>query len=279
MAALLTALDHVLIHTQDFPDDLDNYTSLLGSAPAVTHTVAGERSAVFSAGNTALVLQESDSGEGLGGLCFRTADRDRLRRRLKRLGMAFAADGADDSAAAVHGAALGEGIDWLEVEASRGLRMGFVAREGVATPDGSGTSAERSGLLGLDHAVIASSSAEGTAFLLAAKLGLDLRLDLSRPDWNARLLFFRCGDLIIEVFQQLSTDESSAETSGIPADEDRYYGLSWRTASAEAAQVQLKDAGFNVSELRRGRKPGTRVFTVRDRSAGVATLMLEPNSL
>ena len=36
--------------------------------------------------------------------------------------------------------------------------------------------------------------------------------------------------------------------------------------------------GFNVSEVRTGRKPGTKVFTVRDAPGGVPTLMLQQNA-
>ena len=36
----------------------------------------------------------------------------------------------------------------------------------------------------------------------------------------------------------------------------------------------MAGAGFDVSELRSGRKPGTHVFTVRDAPGGVPTLML-----
>ena len=36
------------------------------------------------------------------------------------------------------------------------------------------------------------------------------------------------------------------------------------------------EAGFDVSEVRTGRRPGTRVLTVRGDPCGVATLILEP---
>jgi acetylornithine deacetylase/succinyl-diaminopimelate desuccinylase-like protein len=39
-------------------------------------------------------------------------------------------------------------------------------------------------------------------------------------------------------------------------------------------QARLAAAGFDVSEVRQGRKPGTKVFTVRDAPGGVPTLML-----
>lgn len=45
---------------------------------------------------------------------------------------------------------------------------------------------------------------------------------------------------------------------------------------AEAANTRLKASGFDVSELHPGRKPGTRVFTVRNNTLGVPTLFVKP---
>jgi hypothetical protein len=50
---------------------------------------------------------------------------------------------------------------------------------------------------------------------------------------------------------------------------DQLLGLGWRVADIDAT------AGLDVSEVRAGRKPGTRVMTVRDGTCGVRTLMLE----
>jgi hypothetical protein len=94
-----------------------------------------------------------------------------------------------------------------------------------------------------------------------------MRMDMSRPEWDARLMFFRCGDLIIEVFQRLSKSPEATD--------DRFYGLSWRIDDAEAAHRQLLDEGFDVSDVRKGRRPGTRVISVRNRTACVSTLLLE----
>jgi hypothetical protein len=58
---------------------------------------------------------------------------------------------------------------------------------------------------------------------------------------------------------------------------DRLWGLSWRVADADAAHARLAAAGLDVSEVRAGMKPGTRVFTVRDGTCGVPTLMIEPS--
>ncbi len=41
-----------------------------------------------------------------------------------------------------------------------------------------------------------------------------------------------------------------------------------------AARERLASAGFDVSEVRKGRKPGTAVFTVRSGVAGAPSLVL-----
>jgi hypothetical protein len=43
---------------------------------------------------------------------------------------------------------------------------------------------------------------------------------------------------------------------------------------AEAARERLAAAGFDVSEVRPGAKPGTRVCTVRREAWGVPTLLI-----
>ena len=50
----------------------------------------------------------------------------------------------------------------------------------------------------MDHVVVSTSDPERAAALYGARLGLDMALDRSHPEWG-RLMFFRCGDLIVEV--------------------------------------------------------------------------------
>jgi hypothetical protein len=45
-------------------------------------------------------------------------------------------------------------------------------------------------------------------------------------------------------------------------------------ADPDAARERIAEAGFDVSEVRTGRKPGTKVFTVRSGVPGAPTLML-----
>jgi hypothetical protein len=79
-------------------------------------------------------------------------------------------------------------------------------------------------------------------------------------------MFFKCGDLVVEIAHDLK--------KGLHDGPDNAWGLSWRVPNVEATQKRLSAAGFNVSNVRTGRKPGTQVFTVRDRNANVPTLVI-----
>ena len=224
-------------------------------------------SAVFAAGNVRLWLAESVATEGLSGICFSVDSQERIRRRMRNLNLTLHEDAFADPLGPLENAATLRHLDRLAPESARGLDLAFVARNENGDSPGPGR------VSGLDHAVVASADGDATALLLGARLGLDMRMDLSREEWNARLMFFRCGDLILEVFQQLHPE------TPVDADRDSFYGLSWRTSNADSTREQLLESGFDVSELRKGRKPGTRVFTVRDRTAAVPTLFIEPAKL
>lgn len=259
--SFITAIDHLRISVADLGEATAAYAALLGATPGWQGVVDGDASAVFPAGNLHVVLREHPAAGGLDAVCFRVAGLERARRRLPRVGLPLSASAPGDPLAALHDS--GAELLALDPAATRGLAVSLVERTGTAVPG-------EAAVLGLDHVVVNSRNAEGTAFLLAAQLGLDMRMDLSNADWGARLLFFRCGDLVVEVAAQLDSDDG--------ADEDVFYGLSWRVASAEEAQQRLGGAGADVSEVRVGRKPGTSVFTVRSGAAGVPTLMLQPRS-
>jgi hypothetical protein len=79
-------------------------------------------------------------------------------------------------------------------------------------------------------------------------------------------MFFRCGGAVVEIGSRLGAEASDAP--------DRLSGLAWRVTDPDAAQARLARAGFDVSEVRSGRKPGTKVFTVRSGVPGAPTLML-----
>ena len=145
-------------------------------------------------------------------LGFATADLGRARSLLQRRGLAVAQGdrgGAIDVAlAATHGT----GISLVE-------RAPGSAQTGPLPP----ADAERDEIVsGLDHVVIRSPNPERAVALFAGRLGLSLRLDRTEPAWGARLLFFRCGDLVVEVAHDLK--------AGVSDGPDRLWGVSWRVA-------------------------------------------------
>ena len=120
--------------------------------------------------------------------------------------------------------------------------------------------------MALDHVVVSTEDPERAAALYGARLGLEMALDRSHQDWG-QLMFFRCGDLIVEIVRR--------PVAGADQTHDKLRGLSWRVADIEATRARLVASGLDVSEVRAGRKPGTRVMSVRGGVCGIHTLLLE----
>lgn len=80
-------------------------------------------------------------------------------------------------------------------------------------------------------------------------------------------MFFRCGDLVVELVRR--------PVAGGDSQHDRLWGLSWRVADIDATRARLIAAGLDVTEVRNGRKPGTRIMTVRTGTCGIQTVLLE----
>ena len=279
---ILHALDHVVVAVRDLDAAVAAYRTLLGRAPAWRADAHGGGGTVvtFALANVAVELMAPSGmgptaerltavldaqGEGLASLAFATTDIERAHRRLARLGLAPEpiADGASIDAE------TGAVRPWRRTRAAgaatHGTRL-FVLQQ-ASLPRSRLLASEATAVSGLDHVVIRTPDPERATALYGARLALDMRLDRSNPAWGARLLFFRCGDLIVEVAHDLA--------AGVGDGPDRLWGLSWRVPDAEAARARLAQAGLDVSEVRPGRKPGTRVLTLRDGTCGVPTLLLE----
>jgi hypothetical protein len=264
MASTIIGIDHLHISVLDLDAEISNYRALLNTDPVWAGLVDGKDSAVFEAGNICLWLSASESAEGLSGICFRVDSLERHRRRMYNLTMDLEVDALEDPLVFLAGLGGSGRLDRLATACARGLAVSFVAR------DDTRALLRPSRIFGLDHLVISSSSPEATAFFLAARMGLELRMDLSREDWGARFMFYRCGDLIIETYQPLQDNQTR--------DSDSLLGLSWRTNNADKSRADLAERSFDVSDVEEGRKVGTKVFTVRDRTAGVPTIVLQANT-
>jgi catechol 2,3-dioxygenase-like lactoylglutathione lyase family enzyme len=276
---VITGLDHVVVLVGDIKAGVAAYQTLFARSPSWQNTGDGAERVLFTLDNMTLELMSPDGdsatagrirtviaeqGEGLASLCFRTSDIAKMHRRLDRLTLKPEPVAEVESCDATSGATLSWKRTRSATDATRGVRLFFLelARErplSVRTAVAS--------IPGLDHLVVSTGDPERAAALYGARLGLDMVLDRSHPDWG-RLMFFRCGDLIIEVVVHRPGKVADAAR-------DKLWGLSWRVADIVATRARLAAAGVDVSDVRPGRKPGTRVLTVRNGTCGVPTLLVQ----
>jgi catechol 2,3-dioxygenase-like lactoylglutathione lyase family enzyme len=275
---MIAGLDHIVVLVEDIKAAASAYETLLGRARSWQNSDDGVDRVMFTLDNMTVELVAPHgfsvsadrireaikaSGEGLASLGFGTSDIAKMHRRLDRVALKpepiAEVEGRDSRSSAV--------LRWKRTRAAtdltRGVRMFFLELDRerprsaatVATP-----------VLGLDHVVVSTEDPERAAALYGARLGLDMALDRTHQDWG-QLMFFRCGDLIVEVVRRPGATGDRLH--------DRLWGLSWRVADIAAARARLVDAGIDVSEVRTGRKPGTRVMSVRSGTCGIHTLFLE----
>jgi catechol 2,3-dioxygenase-like lactoylglutathione lyase family enzyme len=278
---MISGFDHIPVVVRDLDAAVVRYTAMFGRAPSWVGRLPGARHAWFQLANIAVeviaieVIAADGDGpdgdsvrqwfgdreEGPSALGFATPAFDDARRTLERRGVVL-----DPSQEARSIDDEGREHVWRYVMArpatTRGIQLFLVDRGEGATlsPVSPPTCDASAALAAIDHVVVRTQNAEAAIALYGAKLDLDLRLDRSNPSWGSRLLFFRCGDAVVEIGAGLDapvTDEP-----------DRLGGFAWRAPEPEAARARMLAAGLDVSELRKGRKPGTSVFTVRDAIGG-----------
>jgi catechol 2,3-dioxygenase-like lactoylglutathione lyase family enzyme len=275
---MIAGLDHVVVLVRDIKAGIAAYQTLFARAPAWRSAGDGTETVLFTLDNMTLELLSpkgdgaaadriravlADQGEGLASICFRTSDIARMHRRLDRLALKPEPVADSESHDTTSGATLSWKRTRASTESTRGVRMFFL--ELAAERPRSAATAEAP-ITAMDHIIVSTGDPERAAALYGARLGLDMALDRSHPDWG-RLMFFRCGDLIVEIVHR--------PRAAVDPAHDRLYGMSWRVDDADVARARLLSAGLDVSEVRTGRKPGTRVLTVRSGTCGIPTLLVE----
>ena len=275
---MIAGLDHIVVLLADLKAGVKAYELLLGRAPSWRSETDGAETVLFTLDNTSLELMAPAGrspnaerirnvikiwGEGLASICFRTGDVAKMQRRLDRVAL------NPDPIAEVESRDLGSGavLHWKRTRAAteltRGVRMFFLE---LASERPRSAATADAPILALDHVVVSTEDPERAAALYGARLGLDMALDRSHQEWG-QLMFFRCGDLIVEVVKR--------PVAGSDQTHDKLWGLSWRVADIEATRARLLASGLDVSDVRAGRKPGTRVMSVRAGTCGIHTLLLE----
>ncbi len=239
---MINALDHLTLRASFRAGAVGAYETLLGRR-------AGD--GTLRVGNVGLSIEDDASTARLSSMVFATSSLDKAGRLLER--RALPAERRGDRLA-------------LSAGATHGVPIALAEIKDAPLPSPLKDSSEAASIASLDHVVIRSPNPERAIALYAGRLGLDLRLDRSNPEWGSRLLFFRCRDLVVEIAHDLKR--------GVSNESDELWGLSWRTPDITRANERLKKAGVEVSAPRQGRRPGTQVFTVQSHTANVPTLVI-----
>jgi catechol 2,3-dioxygenase-like lactoylglutathione lyase family enzyme len=285
----LTALDHAIVVVRDLDAAAATYAKFFGRGPSGRgeHPELGTANASWRLSNAYLELLSPiaaggvadglrarlDSvGEGPLGLAFATADANACAAVLRERGLAA----SEPVPGFVRETRTGRVGRWqnvyLPADAARGLLVFAIQYLEHATDAPSAEETARAdGIAGIDHVVVRTEAPEAAIRFYGDQLGLRLALDKTFEQWGARLLFFRVGGVTVEI-------AAPAKAIATPAATDSFWGISWRTNDVVAARARLLAEGFDVSELRVGRRPGTQVCTVRAQTHGVATLLLGPTS-
>lgn len=281
---MITGLDHVLLVCPSLDDAETCYTTLLGREPDWrTSDPGGSTAIIYQLQNTALEIMApagggplarrlhamiEQDGVGLKTLVFGSDNLADDRATFDRRGLRPDEIAAGESLSPSSGKARAWSRMRLDDNTTFGVRIFVLQRNTpdplVYKPGAADTVAS------LDHVVINTANPDRAAALYGARLGLRLALDRSNPDWDMRLMFFRLGGLTVELAHKL--------TGGIGNQPDKLWGLSWKVPDIDAAHARLLAENLPVTSIRAGRRAGTKVFSVRDRTMNVPTLVIAENA-
>ena len=239
---MIDALDHLTVRASFRDGAVGAYETLLGRRA---------ENGRLRVGNVGVTIEDQASTAQISSMVFATASLDKAARLLERRAIPTERDGDRLT---------------LSTQATHQVPIALVERAGMPEPSPLLKSREAASITALDHVVVRTPNPERAIALYAGRLGLDLRLDRSNPDWGSRLLFFRCGDLVVEIAHD--------PKKGVSEGPDQLWGLSWRTPDIARCNERLKRAGVEVSEPRNGRRPGSQVFSVQSHTANVPTIVI-----
>lgn len=275
-----TTIDHIIIAVTDLPTATAEYSQLLGRSPSWqgSHPDYGTANTLFQLDNTYIELL-APCGVGvatehinhvlngqdacLGGLVFGTPDATAFIDHARKRGLAasdpIAGHGVDTETGAKRS---WQNMFW-DAAAARGIFSFCIAHEfgsslPSAVPTGEGA------ISAVDHVVVRTQSVEAAKRFYGEQLGIRLALEQHVPEWGGTQLFFRASSMSIEV---IASNKSPAH--------DEMWGLALTSSDLNATRARLIESGVDVSDIREGRKPGTRVCTIKSHALNIPTLLIE----
>ncbi|MDG1065927.1 MAG: VOC family protein [Luminiphilus sp.] len=275
-----TTIDHVIIAVSDLARASKDYALLLGRGPSWQgrHPDYGTANTLFRLDNTYIeLLAAQGSGIGaeavaatlqskqnaLGGLVFGTEDSSEFLAQARNAGLAASDPAPSHGVDELSGNTRRWSNLFWDPAAARGIFSFCICHEAESYLPPAPISA-LAPISAVDHVVVQTRDADAAKRFYGEQLGIRLALEQEVPQWGGTQLFFRASSMSIEV---IASEKSEAM--------DNLWGLALKTADIDATQQRLNEAGIEVSEVRDGRKKGTRVCTVKSHALNVPTLLIE----
>ena len=277
---MTTTIDHIIIPVSTLAEASAEYSALLGRQPSWrgSHPDYGTANTLFKLDNTYIELLAADGdgmaadivngilderGPCLGGLVFGTEDAKTFIAQARTAGLPASdpvpGHGKDEQTGAER---RWHNIFW-DPAAARGIFSFCIQHDAGSTlPDATPTAGEP--ISGVDHVVVKTRSVEAAKRFYGEQLGIRLALEQHVPEWGGTQLFFRTSSMSIEIIASEKAPE-----------QDELWGLALKTNDITATHERLVSSGIAVSEIRDGRKVGTRVCTAKSHTLGVPTLLIE----
>ena len=283
----VTAVDHLIIAVRDLAEAEKTWTAIFGRGPSWrgTHPGVGTGNVLYRLANTyvelyapvaegtnaeALEKRLDEVGEGLYGVVFGVADAAAATEAFNARGLKSGPPVDGSGRDGITGAERKWRTIAMPSSETHGLFLLGIQHLSPAgalpvAPLSDGVS-DAEAVASCDHVVVLTPDAEAMKSLFGDKFGIRLALDHTKPEWGVRQLFFRAGGLTLEIVEPLDKEKAPKA--------ERFWGVAWRVPDIAAAVARLAKAGLDVSEVRKGRKPGTEVATIRKPTNGVPTLLI-----
>ena len=275
---MIEQIDRIAISVRDLAQATSEYALFLGMAPSWSGTCEtdGSKHCIFDLQNISVALVEK-RGVGnqtemgrLSSLHLTESDLDAIPSLYPELLFSGKSTKQKSYVSDDSGGFRENAIDIAEV-AARGLGLTLVQKEArLAEGRSDLSSGKESSLVEVDHIVVNTTDPDGASSLFGEPgLNIRLALDQTVEKWGGRMLFFRTGGITIEVVGKLADDPVARQ-------KDAYWGVAFRTPNIEETHARLVREGIAVSEVRKGRKPGTCVATVKSHTLDIPTLVIGP---
>lgn len=296
---MIESLDHIVIAVEDIAAAERTAALLLGRSPSWSgsHPSYGTRNSIFKLENSyvELLAPEDDGpvadglrtwmkehgGPGLWALALGTSDADAEVARLREAGLRPTDPMPGVAQDEQSGAFRRFRNAFLPTDDTNGIGMFIIEHlsEPELLPPSLPISDEAGVASRIDHVVVMTADPERARSFYGDRLGIRLALDRTFEKRGVRLIFFRVGGTTIEVGARLRGDHDDRGNRALgEADDsgDNLWGVAYQVPDIDKAHARLVDAGVDVTPVRNGHKPGTRVCSLEGNPLGVPTLIIEP---